>query len=173
MVTGSRNLLYFENQYHYTGRMTTMPGPVLGDLDARVGQRLAGAGVRYTKGRRLVVRALGRAGGPRSAAELHERLRPGVPLSSLYRTLTVLAEAGVLARSHDGNGVALFELAEWLRGHHHHLVCVECGRVEDVDVGDEHERTLTGVVLAVAAAGDLELTGHRIDIEGVCGECRA
>ena len=143
----------------------------VGELDDRVALRLNDSGVRYTGGRRKVVRSLAGVEGPLSAAELAGRLDESVPLSSLYRSLTVLAEAGVLDRNHDSDGVARFELAEWLAGHHHHLVCLECGAVEDVDLDDADEEALSTIVTRVAASKRFTDVGHRIDIEGRCSKC--
>lgn len=111
-----------------------------------------------------------RLGGPESAAELHRRM--DVPLSSLYRSLTVLDEAGVLVKHHDADGLARFELAEWLSGHHHHLVCINCGAVEDVELSDRNEKELQRLASTMATGAGYELTGHNLEVEGVCEECR-
>ena len=95
-------------------------------LDKTIEERLREAGVRYTAARRAVVTALSAADGPRSAAELHRDI-DAVPLSSFYRTLTVLEDAEVLAPHHGARGLTRYELAEWIGGHHHHLVCTNCG----------------------------------------------
>jgi Fur family ferric uptake transcriptional regulator len=146
-------------------------GLLLAEVEERVAERLPAA-VRFTPGRRLVVRALARGEGPVSAGELYEEVRRQVPLSSLYRTLTVLADVGVLERHHDADGLARFELGEWLLGHHHHLVCVECGRVQDVEVDDGVEDRVAQIASGIAAGGGYTVTGHRVDVEGVCEPCR-
>jgi Fe2+ or Zn2+ uptake regulation protein len=143
------------------------------DFEERVRSRLSEHDVRYTDGRARVVRLLESAGGPRSISELHEISRDDVPLSSLYRTLTVLSDAGVLQRSHGSDGVAMFELAEWLSGHHHHVVCIGCGAVEDVDVGSVAEELLRTLSERAAASKGFQAVGHRIDVEGLCARCAA
>ena len=66
---------------------------------------------------------------------------------------------------------AAFELAEELKGHHHHLVCVQCGLVLDIDVPNEVEQMLdTGVADLVSRAGFV-LVGHRLDLMGRCENC--
>lgn len=147
--------------------------PARADIDRLVAARLAADGVRFTQGRALIITALARSHGPRGAADLQRELAGTVPISSLYRSLTVLANAGVVERSFDPSGAARFELGEWLLGHHHHLVCIECGRVEDVEIDNETERRIDRLVTDLTAASGLEPTGHRMDIEGVCGRCRA
>ena len=136
----------------------------------QVEQRLSDHDVRYTRGRRAVVTALDAADGPRSAAELAPDL-PSVPLSSLYRSLAVLEEADVVVPHLSTKGVARYELAEWLAGHHHHLVCVECGRVEDVDVPERYEAQVHELVGVLSSQASFTATNHALEIEGTCSEC--
>jgi Fur family ferric uptake transcriptional regulator len=121
------------------------------DIEQRVAERLGEGGVRFTQARRLAVRALAR--------------------SSLYRTLTVLEDAGVLDRSHDAQGIARYEPAEWLLGHHHHLVCVECGAVEDIKIDPAVESEVSALVARIAGDAGYVVTDHKIDIEGICRTC--
>ena len=106
-----------------------------------------------------------------SAAELYDRAG-AVPLSSVYRTLTVLDAAGVIERTHDADGVARYELAEWLSGHHHHLVCIDCGSTLDFDADESSELKLKAIADEVGLAAGFEVTGHRLDVEGRCDRCR-
>jgi Fur family ferric uptake transcriptional regulator len=140
-------------------------------IDQQIRMRLAADEVRYTKGRRLVVDALREAEGPRSASELHEELERSVPLSSLYRSLSVMATAGVLHIHRAADGVARYELAEWLVGHHHHLVCIQCGAVDDVELADDQEAALRRLVAQTAGAGGYQVTGHSLEIDGLCAAC--
>lgn len=140
--------------------------------DRQIEHRLAEHGVRYTRGRRRVVAALAGTDGPRSAAELHRRLRGAVPLSSLYRSLTVLESTGVLAPHHGARGVTRYELAEWLGGHHHHLVCTECGSIADVRVAGPSEQALRAVIATLANGEGFEASDHSLEIEGRCSRCR-
>lgn len=127
--------------------------------------------MRYTSGRRSVVAALARAEGPRSAAELAETIGAAVPLSSLYRSLGVLEEAGVVAPHHLGRGVTRYELAEWLAGHHHHLICVDCGLVEDVEVPGGREAVVLDLVEDLASPSGFVVIDHVLEIEGRCARC--
>ncbi len=140
-------------------------------LHRQIETRLAEHDTRYTRGRRSVVDALAEADGPRSASELSPVLAD-VPVSSLYRTLSVLEDAGVVTPHLATKGIARYELAEWLMGHHHHLVCVECGRVEDVEVEDALEDELHRLVDAVAAGARFAAASHALEIEGRCARCR-
>jgi Fur family ferric uptake transcriptional regulator len=141
-------------------------------LDRQIEKRLGDHDVRYTTGRRTVVAALEAADGPMSAAELHAAIDGSLPLSSIYRTLTVLEETGVLAPHHGTKGLTRYELAEWLGGHHHHLICIDCGSVEDVAVADAHEREVDRIVAEIGAAASFTAVNHALEIEGRCGRCQ-
>ncbi len=139
--------------------------------DREVEQRLRIQDVRYTKGRRTVVATLHESDGPRSAAELHRQIGSAVPLSSLYRTLAVLEDAGVVVPHHGAKGITRYELAEWITGHHHHLVCVDCGVVEDISVPAGFEDEVRRVVDDIGALASFTPTGHLLEIEGRCARC--
>jgi len=140
------------------------------EIDETIREYLAEREIRYTGGRRAVVRALQIAAGPQSAAELHLRLRRAVPLSSLYRSLATLEEAGLLSL-HQGK-VARYELAEWLTGHHHHLICLECGAVGDFELEMKAEDQLLGLVARAGRQAGYQVRGHSLEVEGLCRGCQ-
>lgn len=142
------------------------------EVDETIRGYLGERGIRYTGGRRAVVRALQIAGGPQSAAELHERLRRSIPLSSLYRSLAMLEEAGLLSH-HRGQGkVARYELSEELSGHHHHLVCLECGAVADFELDSGAEKRLLDLAATAGRKAGYRVSGHSLEVEGLCGACQ-
>lgn len=143
----------------------------LTELHARVEKHLGENGVRYSAGRQKFIAALHAAGGPRSATQLHTTELSDVPLSSLYRTLTVLEDVGILERTHDSEGVAMFELGEWLLGHHHHLICTSCDIVTDIDLGEGLEDAVADISATVAASHGFTMTGHTLDVLGLCEDC--
>ncbi|MDH4116548.1 MAG: transcriptional repressor [Acidimicrobiia bacterium] len=139
--------------------------------DREVESRLRARDVRYTSGRKRVVAALASAHGPRSAAELNAELLPDVPLSSLYRTLAVLEDAGIVSPHFGARGVTRYELAEWLRGHHHHLICVDCGSVDDVAVPSDLETEVRRLVDDIGMLAEFAPVNHALEIEGRCARC--
>lgn len=140
--------------------------------EREIEQRLAEAGVRYTRGRRHLVAALERVEGPRSAAELHQELGGKVPVSSVYRSLAVLEQAGVVEPHHGARGLTRYEMAEWLAGHHHHLVCIGCGAVEDIELPKRLEERLERLVGEVTALSSFSAGGHSLEVDGRCARCR-
>jgi len=141
-------------------------------LEQTVEQHLATEDVRFTRGRRATVQAIADAGGPRTAAEIQAELGDVIPLSSLYRSLSVLTDSGVLVAQHDSGGIMRFELAEWLAGHHHHFVCVSCGTAVDVIPNPDQEHAIERLIEEMATVNGFAVTGHRFEIEGRCTSCR-
>ncbi len=152
-------------QYNRTEQLPTT------NLDRQVETRLKDADARYTTGRRRVVGALAAADGPVTAADLQSRLG-SLPLSSLYRSLAVLEDAGVVAPHFGQKGITRYELAEWLQGHHHHLVCIECGSVDDVSLSRQHEQVVRRVIAEIGEAASFQPVSHTLEIEGRCARCR-
>lgn len=151
--------------------MTASAG--LPELHREASQRLAALEQRYTGGRRELVTALAAADRPLSVPEILE-VTTAVPQSSAYRHLSVLIEAGVVARVATGSDQARFELSERLSGdHHHHLVCASCGTVIDVDAFPRLERALDAAARLAEEESQFEVTGHKIDLVGRCAGCRA
>ena len=141
------------------------------NLDRRVATRLLERDVRYTSGRRAVVHALSEVDGPRSAAELSEIIGDAVPLSSLYRSLAVLEEAGVVSPHYSVKNLARYELAEWLAGHHHHLVCIDCGTIDDIVIPSNLEHRVEEIVAEIGDLSSFRASNHALEVEGRCARC--
>jgi Fe2+ or Zn2+ uptake regulation protein len=139
-------------------------------LQEEVTRRLAGAGQRWTGGRRQVVGAFARATAPLSVSEVHDVVGADMPLSSLYRILGDLVAAGVLIRLEFAEGFARFELDEGLGEHHHHLVCTGCGIVADLELPDL-ERTLGDTAVDIRRRAGFDTRTHRVDFFGLCAAC--
>ena len=140
------------------------------DLHATVAERLRAVTQRYTPVRRAVVGILAAAGRPVSITELLDA-GSGLAQSSVYRSLAVLEEAGAVHRMLGPDGLARHELAEALTEHHHHLVCVSCGTVEDVPASVRLEQTVARAVAQAVAATGFRPQTHRLDLVGVCARC--
>jgi len=140
------------------------------DMQQTVGTRLANADYRYTGGRKSLVGILARAGQPLSMPEILAAAR--LPQSSAYRNLTVLENAGVVRRLTTHDDFYRYELAEDLTGHHHHLVCEDCGLVEDFTLSRGLESSLESALAKTAVTRGLAVFGHRVDVYGVCRECQ-
>lgn len=151
----------------------TEPDVAVPDIEAvhrRVAERLRSVDQRYTSGRRRLVTLLAEAGRPVTLPEL-AAAEPGLPQSSMYRNLDMLERTGLVERINVGSDHARFELAETILGHHHHLVCADCGTIVDVTLDDDVETMLDVALAEVASREGFEAAGHRLDLHGRCADC--
>lgn len=133
-----------------------------------IATRLNDAGLRSTAPRRAVLETL-EAGGHLEAAEVFERVvkdLPGTSLQAVYIVLTALTEAGLVRKVAPAGASAHFEAR--VGDNHHHLVCSQCGRIEDVPCIVGHAPCLTpsdsmGFVIDTA----------EVTFNGVCSDCQA
>ena len=84
-----------------------------------------------------------------------------IGLATVYRVLTQFEQAGLLSRQHFETGKAVFELNQG--GHHDHLVCIQCGRVEEFYDPEIEKRQK-----AVAQARGFELQDHALALYAAC-----
>jgi Fe2+ or Zn2+ uptake regulation protein len=128
---------------------------------AEVAARLGRAQQRYTAGRRTLVELLHTAGRPLEIIELADGPE-GLPVSSIYRNLVVLEQAGAVTRYPGaGGGHARYELSEEL----------VCGRIEDDPVPPEVDAGLASLLDAVATRTGFTVTDHRLELRGLCERC--
>ncbi len=151
-------------------RPSPASGP--GDLHAQIAARLAARGQRYTVGRRRLVQVLATAARPLTTPEIQAR-PPRLALSSVYRNLVVLEQAGVLRRVVTREDSARFELAERFTAHHHHLTCRDCGAVLDYTAPPALEREIARALARLPDASGFTPGGHHLEISGLCAACRA
>jgi Fe2+ or Zn2+ uptake regulation protein len=141
------------------------------DMHEVVERRLRLIDQRYTSGRRAIVDLLVSAGHPVSIGDIAERL-PGLPRSSAYRHLTDLHAAGLVRRVTASDEFTRFELAEDLTEHHHHLLCMNCGKVIDVTLPAGFEQQANEAIGQLADAAGFQAHSHRLDVLGLCAACR-
>jgi Fur family ferric uptake transcriptional regulator len=145
--------------------------PIDDDLHRVVEHRLRRIDQRYTSGRRAIVDLLVTAGHPVSIADIAESL-PDLPRSSAYRHLVDLHAAGLVRRVTANDEFTRYELAEDLTEHHHHLLCVNCGRVTDVTLPADFEQQVGTAIGKLARTAGFQAHSHRLDVLGLCAACR-
>jgi Fur family ferric uptake transcriptional regulator len=99
---------------------------------------------------------------------------PNIGLTTIYRTLDVLASLGLVFKFDFGDGRARYELAEGPKGahHHHHLICTHCNRVIDyTDFIDEEVELLNQTEKGLSKKYDFKITNHLIQFYGLCNNC--
>ncbi len=141
-----------------------------GEVHHHAERRLRDQGLIYTGGRRELVELLSGLARPATMPELIE-LRPKLTQSSMYRNMTDLEAAGIVQKVIGTDDRTRYELAEALIGHHHHSICVHCGKVDDFVVPPATEHTLESALSDALASAGFRPTGHRLDVVGVCAAC--
>jgi Fe2+ or Zn2+ uptake regulation protein len=140
------------------------------DLREMVAARLRRVHQRLTPNREAIIEVLVASPRPVTIPEVLAA-RSELAQSSVYRNLVVLEQAGVVHRLVTNDEFARFELAEDLVGHHHHLICSQCGTVEDVPPNARLEQSLRHAVDQVTRATGFRTQTHRIDLVGLCRRC--
>lgn len=129
------------------------------DIEALCAER----GLRITEQRRVIARVLSESTDHPDVEKLHERavaMDPGISIATVYRTVRLFEEAGILDRHDFGDGRARYEAAP--EAHHDHLVDVETGKViEFVDP------ELEALQRQIAEKLGFRLVDHRMELFGV------
>ena len=126
-------------------------------------------GLRATKQRAAVSKLLDQLDDFRSAQDLHEELRrrgEGIGLTTVYRTLQSLAEAGEVDVLRTDSGEAIYRRCS--SHHHHHLLGRVCGRTVEVE-GPAVEKWAD----RIAAENGFSEVSHTVEIFGTCAGCTA
>ncbi len=91
---------------------------------------------------------------------------PDIGLATVYRTLELLSELDVLQKLDFGDGRSRYEFADETH-HHHHLICLSCGIVEELE-----EDLLEPLEHRVAESRGFLVTDHQVKFYGYCRACR-
>lgn len=86
--------------------------------------------------------------------------------ATVYRTLKLLLDQGLVCRIVMGDGSVSYRASH--KAHHHHIVCVSCSATEDVHMSDVED-----VLAGVRAHTDFDVVGHRLEIYGLCPRCKS
>ena len=133
-------------------------------------ERLRARGLRWTPQRRVLVEVLSRTDGHVTGADLVERCRaidPGTIPSTVYRTLDVLEELGVLSHSHCADGREEFHVLP--AAEHGHLYCRRCGGSWDLDTEDV---AVVHTLEAFHRERGFTVDVSHLTLSGRCATCR-
>lgn len=135
-----------------------------GDIISRLGEM----GYRLTPQRMLVLKAIENSANHISAEEIYGQVvevYPHVNISTVYRTLDLLKRLGLVTETDLGGGRVRYHPAD--KGHHHHLVCQECGKVIELD-----DFVLAPLKNTLYNEYDFDADLKHLGIFGRCGRCR-
>ncbi len=130
-------------------------------------RKLTDKGYRLTPQRLMIVSAIENSDGHVSAEEIYAQVvakYPHVNISTVYRTLELLKQLGLVTETDFGEGRVRYHPAE--KGHHHHLVCTECGAVIDLD-----ESSLSSLKSMLLREYKFSADLKHLAIFGRCAKC--
>jgi Fur family transcriptional regulator, ferric uptake regulator len=139
------------------------------DRGSEVRARLRARGLRWTPQRRVVLEVLDRVDGHVTGADLVASCRamdPATTPSTVYRTLDVLEELGVVTHSHGRDGRQEFHVRP--RANHGHLRCMSCGGSWELG-----PKEVSAFATGLRAGRGFEVDLDHLTVEGLCASCGA
>lgn len=136
----------------------------------QLSEYLVGQGLKSTSQRDMILKVFVDAGRHLSAEELYVRIKKGHPrigFATVYRTLKLLAEAGMAEERRFEDGFTRYEYKASDGGHHDHLICTRCGEI--VEFENEQIETLQA---DVARMNGFRVQSHKLEIYGLCRGCQ-
>jgi len=124
-------------------------------------------GLKHTRQREAILEAFLDSAGHITSEQLHESVRrsqPEIGAATVYRTLKLLAEAGIASATTFREGITVYEHEE---SHHDHLICMECG-----DVVEFHSELIESEQTRIVQSHGYRLVRHRHHLYGYCPKCR-
>ena len=125
-------------------------------------------GIRLTPQRMAILEFLRETKRHPRADEIHEHIKkrfPGVSLATVYNNLNVLKDKGLVLELSYGDLASRFD---GMTANHYHITCEKCGKVVDF-----FYPPITEIEKEASESANFSIRGHRVELYGVCGECRA
>lgn len=138
------------------------------DRVSRLGQMLRENGYRLTASRQLVLETLVDCDRHLSADELSAEVNSrnsGIGRMTIYRTLDLLCELGLLRPIYQGVRAARYVLLD--QGRHHHFICSACDDVFEVE-----ECLIEEAAVLLQDRTGFEVRSHLLELYGICDRCR-
>jgi Fur family transcriptional regulator, ferric uptake regulator len=125
-------------------------------------------GYKLTPQRRIIIEEIVATPEHQTPAAIHERVRaehPGIGLVTIYRTLEILEECGLICETHSGHSCRSY-LMRHTAAHHHHLICSDCGKVVDFD-----DCGLSDLETKLMEKSGFKINSHLLEFLGQCRDC--
>jgi len=138
--------------------------------------RFKGHVSRWTVPREAILEFLSKSSKHMSAKEIHASLCKSYPrmgLTTIYRTLELLARMGFITKLTLGDGQSRYEFkSSEKEKHHHHLICTECGKIINYsEFLDEELKLVRKTEERLAKKYDFKILDHNIEFLGICEKC--
>ncbi len=120
-------------------------------------------GYKFTRKREMFLQLFARERRYLTARDVLEHLKPtfsGLSFDTIYRNLAVFTDLGILEET-ELDGEKRFRFSCATSGHHHHMICLECGKTSAIQACPMNE----------IQSDDFFITDHKFEIYGYCQEC--
>ena len=98
---------------------------------------------------------------------------PDIGLTTIYRTLDLLVGMGLINKFEFGEGQSRYELAWDFKEHHHHLVCLKCGKITDYnDFIDDEVKFFNKIQKVLSKKYKFSIDNHEVYFYGKCNLCK-
>jgi Fe2+ or Zn2+ uptake regulation protein len=104
---------------------------------------------------------------PLSTNELAQKLHGQIDRASMYRTISLFEKLGLINRVYIGWKYKI-ELSDVFSHHHHHISCLNCGKIKAIHEEDEIEKLIHSLADTYGITADR----HQLEIQGLCQDCR-
>ena len=125
-------------------------------------------GYKLTPQRRVVIQAIASNQEHLTPAAIYEKVRqhqPNIGLVTIYRTLEILAKLKLICELHAGDSCRSYTISA--SGHHHHLICSNCGKVVDFPSCELEEAQQS-----LSKQTGFRIDGHLLEFIGLCQACQ-
>ena len=142
------------------------------------GKKLKGCGFRMTASREAVLEILKNTDKHLSAEDIYMAIHPvnqAIGLTTIYRTLELLNQSGIISKFEFGHGRAKYELSEAYsnKKHHHHLICKKCRKIVDYsDFLEDEQEYIRKAEKGLEKKYGFDIDNHLIRFYGLCTECK-
>ncbi|MBN2443883.1 MAG: transcriptional repressor [Spirochaetales bacterium] len=142
------------------------------------GQKLVSNGFRLTVAREVILDILTNTDQHLSAEDIYLTIHPhnpGIGLTTIYRTLELLVQTGIVLKFDFGHGRAKYELSEEYsyKKHHHHVICKKCRRIVDYsDFFEQEQEFIRKAEEELKNKFHFTIENHFIQFYGICPECK-
>ena len=140
----------------------------MGFVEKRIAAELRRGGYKLTPQRRVVLNVLAHSQEHLSPAEVYERVHqedPSIGLVTVYRTLEILTELGLICAVHAGDSCGSYVIGP--QEHHDHLICSDCGTVLAFA-----DCNLDGLEQRLSTETGFKIDSHLLEFLGRCQDCQ-
>lgn len=141
------------------------------------GRRFRGGEFRLTSAREVILNIISEKGDHLTVEEIFlsaKNVYHSIGLATVYRTLELLTNTGIVKKLDFGDGMSRYELVkDNKKGHHHHLVCKDCGKVIDYTELADKEKVFIGKLEEKLRNNyNFKIDSHQIRFYGLCEKCK-